>query len=1727
VAGKLTPRRPTRSTLTSRPMIGVEVVAVVVLMGALLMQGSLFGPPGATPVPSSATASGGPVASPSAGTGTSPEPSATATGNPTPSPTPDTDAGWASLDLAPITRIASLEADRVRPGGVAPDASFTLASLTGEPAAAIAARLTVTPTVKLAVASGSNAAHARVTPATKLQPSTAYRFTLRNADGSLAGSWAFQVRGPVRVLSTLPGDRVTGVPVSTGIELTFDQDGVADMADHFTISPKVAGRFERHGRTQVFVPASPLKFGTIYTVKVTRGLARVGTDLILGSDVVVAFETETQGQAATRDIRVEAGRLAIEASPAEAPVLAVWVVDPDPDDSIKPPSTVRVRAYRVPSVAAARTMLSDYLAAPTWAESIHPTLPTKGLKAVATFTAKLTSNGEGNADRVIRFPEPLAKGIYVVEVGAGKPSYAFLQVTPVSAWTSVLTDRTVVWVNDVVTHRPIKGATVALTGKAPFGTSDADGLVQAPTPDALIPPAEAEGRTVPDVPPFLEISSPAGDRLLLPFGLDTNGDAYRGEWWETWSSGDATYWSVLDLDRDRYRTSDTVGVWGFLRGRDDGSIPSRVEVRMVTAGSPQSPPIVSATVVPGKGGTWLASLTYAHAPIGPYEVQALVDGRTIASTWIDVAVIRKPAYQLDVTPDHTAVIAGSTVSFKVAASFFDGSPVPGVSLAWSVSGADGSTVSTGADGTATVKIKAVDNEPEGESQLWFSVRPAGGEYGNIWAERWVTVFPAAIDIQGRAAVQDARLRIDGSVHEVDLAKVERSIGAGDGGWDGDAAGDPVGGVAVRAVVTELIPVRTKVGTDYDYIEKVARARYEYSTKRSVVRTLTLTSRANGAFSAAVAVPDPKHEYEIVLTGKDAAGRTERRTISSGWNPEWWATSGVRFATPAATPLVDTAYAVGERISWRMTSDGRGLPSGGANRYLYLVAQLGLRSATVTSSPVFEHRMAAADAPGVFVIGVRFTGSTYAPKASSWADLDTDTRKLTVEVKADRASYRPGDTVSLSVRVRDAKGDPVATSLVVQAVDEKLYAMHAASVEDPLWDLYSRVDSGIVRLTASHQQPSWAGREGEGGDTSGGGEVREDFRDRLLFRDIKTGSDGRASTTMRLSDDLTAWHVVAAAVSPDLEGGVGEVLVPVGLPFFVDPVVADEFLLGDRPSIGLRAFGQALKRGDRVDFTVEAPTLGLKATTVRGKAFETTSFALPRLAVGTHQLVVSAKAVGRTGADGAALRDAVRVPVRVVPTRLTTQAMAFVTLPDDMPTVASDGLATYTFADAGRGRYLGRLLELAEPGSLRVDRGIADVVAHDLLVEAFGVDPATLPPVVFDPSAYPITEASPGTADTTGLALLPYGGGDPWLAARVAVLGPGRLGDDLRRLLWSLASDTATKRDLAIAATAGLAALGEPVLDDLQTLAGRSDLTITERLYLALGLEAAGDDPGALAIERALLEQNGQRLGSWIRIRIPTSTADTYAATALLSVVAAGLGDPLADGMADFVEANQLVVVQADLELAAMASRAIERMPASSASLAYTVDGKRTVVDLGPGESRTIELTPQQRQGFAAERISGAVSVTVSWRTPVEPSSVKTSSDLSLARTVPSGVIPTGRLVTVDLKATFAAHAPTAGCYEVTELVPSGLAPLDGLSEAPREDDSPGRSPIYWPASTSGQVVTFCIPNEGSRKNPVRMRYRARVVDAGTYVWEPAMIQLPGGPELVALTPSATGTIGVR
>ena len=214
----------------------------------------------------------------------------------------------------------------------------------------------------------------------------------------------------------------------------------------------------------------------------------------------------------------------------------------------------------------------------------------------------------------------------------------------------------------------------------------------------------------------------------------------------------------------------------------------------------------------------------------------------------------------------------------------------------------------------------------------------------------------------------------------------------------------------------------------------------------------------------------------------------------------------------------------------------------------------------------------------------------------------------------------------------------------------------------------------------------------------------------------------------------------------------------------------------------------------------------------------------------------------------------------------------------------------------------------------------------------------------------------------------------------------------------------------------------------------------------------------------------------------------------------------------------------DLLAVAFVERLIDRLPVEPASFAYVIDGKRTVVELGMGESFQLTTDGAQRANLRLESIEGSLGMTTTWAEPVAASTFERDPDVTIRRSrTPAAVVGTADLVRVDLTVRFGAKAP-AGCHLVAEQVPSGLIPLNPMSTSPDDESSIADPRFAQPFAVDGQRVLFCA-EPTKKQRTVRLRYYARVITPGTYVWEPAVVESRTRADRAALT--ARTTVRIR
>lgn len=196
-----------------------------------------------------------------------------------------------------------------------------------------------------------------------------------------------------------------------------------------------------------------------------------------------------------------------------------------------------------------------------------------------------------------------------------------------------------------------------------------------------------------------------------------------------------------------------------------------------------------------------------------------------------------------------------------------------------------------------------------------------------------------------------------------------------------------------------------------------------------------------------------------------------------------------------------------------------------------------------------------------------------------------------------AEYRPGDTASIRIRVRDASGTAQRAEVTIWAVDEGVLALTGYRTPDPLELIYAarglgvRLASNLVAVAPQIPDGEKGRREpggGGGGDLAG--VLRSRFQTTAFFlASVHTDANGEAVARAKLPDNLTTFRVMAVAVTAGDRYGSGEASLLVTRPLIARPALPRFVRPGDRFSAGT-VVNHRLGGTPRVD--VEATASGL-------------------------------------------------------------------------------------------------------------------------------------------------------------------------------------------------------------------------------------------------------------------------------------------------------------------------------------------------------------------------------------------------------------------------------------------------------------------------------------------------------------------------------------------------------
>lgn len=1631
-----------------------------------------------------------------------------------------------------------LVADKSDASGVSSDSTLTITSKVDVSPEVLKQSLRIEPPIDVDVVKEGTGIY-KVTPRETLAAGETYRVSIETLvdqeDGTRLRrefSWALQAKNDMRVLSTIPRDGSSQVPVLTGIEFKLSRDGWTDATSSFSIIPATEGRFEARGRFLTFIPKMPFEAGRRYDVTLKQGFGASEGDPGLKEDIKIRFETAVptpSGPYAKPSNVKPPIQFSAEEFQEKRPNTP-WQIglgwSYSPDELVK----AEIVGYRLDPAEAERLLVAR-LQVPTWApieagrfEAYEKAVKTEAFRAeVDTLIV--------NYRREAGFPATPA-GFYAVRLTpkapqGGKPSWVFLQVTDVASYLVADKDRFFAWTVNPSTNRALSNLRVRLAGQDK--RTDARGLVELETPKVLRDTSVKAG----DVYPFELITYGDGTSELAAFGLVRR--AYDGYWFEL-GNRDATYsktWSYLYTDRPLYHQSDELKLFGVAQDRDSSQGVGEVEVRLRKStywfdwGTGEDKVYQRKTIRTDAAGRFDASFDWKNLSQGYYSIEVRRGSETVSSRSFEVREFAKPAYAITVTMDKDEVYDGDAITGTLKASFYEGTPMPKlkVKLSWNDGGA--TTVETDDAGMARVtlpyrlpacKPASEDRTQYCSSTVWLTVSavPEGGEEGEIFGLATVMVHRSEAGVNFRATADRKSATVNGRVWR-------RVLGAYDEGRSQAWANRPV-----TLVIYGRRWEQVQTGFRYDPIEKKQTPMYRYEERWDEPVTAQLITDARGGFTHTFPVDETRDYYLIAETRDDKGRLSESRTWaypdSYGGRPS--VTPGKAYQEPVYPSLEITpkppengpyGFGVGEEVTATYLMGDKPLEVAKTPGILFVTASRGLRSAVVTESSDYKVRFDQTWIPNAELRAVTWVNGKFEVVQTS-IDYRREDKALVVEAKPRKVAYAPGETVDVDVTVRSQSTNAPAHDTVVafSAVDKALLSLTYDEKANPLYGIYGYVADGIIFSSRSHDE----GYDGFGGAEKGGGggeaaraamAVRKNFKDTAAFGTVKTDADGKATIRFTAPDNITGWRLELIGVSAGLDAGAVRVDVNVTKPVFVDVVAPPRLLTNDKPYLKLRAYGAGLANGDAVTFTVKAPSLGIDES-VQGRAGQPISVGISHLIDGRHAVTVYLESAKGT--------DAIEREVLVVPSRFLRDEFVRV---DAAPGSALPDLgrpeATIQFVPQNRAALQPLAYDLVSTWSSRSDALIASRLATKLLREEFKIGTDRWWGDWLPKDADLARRIGEYQDEAGGIRLLSYGSADLELSAEVAATAPDSVDrDSLAGYFWLMLDDKGASREVQIQALAGLAALGEPVLPSLQAAAAMPDLGWREQLAVARGLEAVGDRERARSILETLLGK-AERRDEVTHLAVSENVTESYEATADAAGLAARLAHPEADNLSRYVETNWRAGAFPVLAKARYLAAVLPTRANRDITLAYTLGEGESVLTFKEGAVQSVELTADEAARFRVTRVDGPVAILFLSRVAGRPES---KPELSVGRRYeadrPLAELKEGDVVRITLVPEFRGNAQD-GCYAVRDHLPGAFQAVVGwgASEAYQLGRDAGYS--WYPSLVEDGEVTFtaCKYGGGNQDYIVHpITYTSRVVTRGTYTAEAPVIQHEEYPAVAAV-----------
>ncbi len=861
-----------------------------------------------------------------------------------------------------------------------------------------------------------------------------------NIESNRDYSWAFAVEADFQVISSLPRNRGTYVPIDSSIEIEFNEDVTEGDASFVSVEPSLDYDVRVEDEKLVLVHAG-MQEGTVYTVTVDQALFDE-RDSSFGEDFVFTFETSSEAYN-ERGINFWSDYESF--FPGGDKFFSIGYTELDTEGFNEDYTT---SIYRYEST---EDFMEEYGQSKNWnwywtsiyKNSFDDELSLEKATKLYEVSPEIV---EQNYSRVLYLADELETGTYAIEIensNNGDRSIVWFQVSPLAHYYTYTSETGLLWLYDFENGSFLDGADVSLIGggeTTDLGRTNEKGLLNYNAPDYL-----------------KERSEGMGDNRPSSFMVEWNGETYLSmmedsNWYGFYYPKADRYWNFLSSDRYVYRPTDEINFWGVVKGREDDLKNDKVTVSL-TGGSYyyygywDDNKLASSTAVVSSFDTIKGSLSFEGIEPGYYTLQVEKDDEVISTSSLQIVDFETPAYQLIATPSRDSMFAGETVDIEVEAKFFDGTPVPNLEVQYSdyisqnYYNNSESTLQLDENGQGVISATAYRSDDEfsyGPNSRNIYLRTGSPEQGEISAQTEVLVFEEDVYMQliNDVSSDDDLYNLTAKLNEVNLANATSDSR---GYYRSEFIGDPDTGKGVTATIYGTYYEKIEDGFYYDPVSKTSQQQYRYEFRENFLTSKQGVTNGEGEFEFTFEPTEQQKDlytsYYVILSSTDDRGVNFETKNYIGYRSFGFYDDS-RITLSLNSRSQEPELKIGEEFELELdVPEEKTLQS---EEYLYYGYQTAIDDFEVTPSENVSKVFKEEFIPGFAYQAVVLTETGFEDTNRVIASYDELQSELSINMQTDKDRYRPGERVEIEMEVTDVNGDPVKAEVNLASVDEALF-----------------------------------------------------------------------------------------------------------------------------------------------------------------------------------------------------------------------------------------------------------------------------------------------------------------------------------------------------------------------------------------------------------------------------------------------------------------------------------------------------------------------------------------------------------------------------------------------------------------------------------------------------------------------------------------------------------------